>query len=126
MPTFLAIPLAWFAFSAGGDGGFYMLLLAFAFAIAPFNTINNTVVQQVAPPQLRSRLSALFIFSISIIGFGLGPSIVGALSEYVFGEERLGDAMRIVTTLSMIATFVLLVIARKPLLDCMKEKQATG
>ncbi len=124
LPTFLAIPLAWFAFSAGGDSGFYVLLLAFAFAIAPFNTINNTVVQQVAPPQLRSRLSALFIFSISIIGFAIGPSLVGWLSEFVFGEERLGDAMRIVTTLSMAVTFVLLLLARRPLLACMEEKQA--
>jgi MFS family permease len=122
VPTFLAIPLAWFAFSAEGNASFYILLLAFAFAVAPFNTINNTVVQQVAPPALRSRLSALFIFSISIIGFAIGPALVGWLSEFVFGEARLGDAMRIVTTLSMAVTFVLLVLARRPLLNCMQDE----
>lgn len=124
VPTFLAIPLAWLAFSAEGSSSFYIFLLAFAFAIAPFNTINNTVTQQIAPPALRSRLSALFIFSISVIGFAIGPSLVGWLSEFVFGEGQLGEAMRIVTTLSMAITFVLLLIARKPLIDCMKEKGA--
>ncbi|MEL1251067.1 MFS transporter [Aurantiacibacter gilvus] len=123
LPTFLAIPLAWIAFSAEGSTAFYALLFAFAMAIAPFNAINNTVAQMIAPPGLRSRISALFIFSISIIGFGLGPALVGWLSEFVFGEARLGEAMRLVATLSMVATFVLFVIARKPLLRAM---QATG
>ena len=113
------------AFCAQGSTAFYALLLAFAFAIAPFNTMNNTIIQQIAPPALRSRLAALFIFSISIIGFALGPSLVGALSEYVFGEARLGEAMRIVTTLAMLATFALLLVARKPLLACMAEKGET-
>ena len=122
VPTFLAIPLAWFAFSAQDESAFYALLLAFAFAIAPFNAIYNTVTQQIAPPGLRSRLSALFIFSISVIGFAIGPALVGWLSQYVFGEDNLGEAMRIVCTGSMALTFALLLMARAPLLACMKDR----
>lgn len=123
LPTALSIPLAWLAFSAEGTSAFYPLLFAFALAIAPFNAINNTVAQMIAPPALRSRVSALFIFSISILGFALGPALVGWLSEFVFGEERLGDAMRLVATLAMAATFTLFFLARKPLLATMQAKR---
>jgi MFS family permease len=122
LPTFLSIPLAWIAFSAEGSASFYTLLFAFALVIAPFNAINNTVAQMIAPPELRSRISALFIFSISILGFALGPALVGWLSEFVFGEERLGEAMRLVATVSMAITFTLFLLARKPLLRTMEAK----
>lgn len=125
LPTFLSIPLAWFAFGAEGSDAFYPLLFAFALVIAPFNAVNNTVAQMIAPPALRSRISALFIFSISIIGFALGPALVGWLSEYVYGEEHLGAAMRLVTTLAMAATFALWFAARKPLLRTMEAGATT-
>ncbi|GGD55759.1 MFS transporter [Erythrobacter arachoides] len=124
LPTALAVPLAWLAFGADGSAAFYPLLFAFALVIAPFNAVNNTVAQMLAPPALRSRVSALFIFSISIIGFAIGPALVGWLSEYVFGEARLGEAMRLVATLAMAVTFVLFWLARKPLLRVMQAKTA--
>ena len=124
VPVALSIPLAWIAFSADGSAAFYPLLFAFALAIAPFNAINNTVGQMVAPPALRSRIAALLVFSISIIGFSLAPALVGALSEYVFGEARLGEAMRWVATVSLAATFLLFAMARRPLLAVMAAKEA--
>jgi len=122
VPFALAIPLAWIAFSADSASTFYPLLLAFALSIAPGNAINNTVGQMIAPPALRSRISALFIFSISILGFAIGPAIVGWLSEYVVGEARLGEAMQWTATAGAAITFVLLALARKPLLECMERK----
>lgn len=123
-PIALAIPLAWFAFATSDSAAFYPMLFAFALSIAPFNAINNTVGQQIAPPKLRSRISALFIFLISIIGFALGPALVGWLSQYVVGEDRLGEAMQWVATAAMAATFVLILIARRPLLEFMQRKEA--
>ena len=120
VPIAAAIPLAWLAFSVEDSAAFYPLLFAFACSIAPFNT---TVGQQVSPPALRSRISALLIFSISIVGFAIGPALVGWLSEFVLGEERLGQAMQWVATGSMVVTFVLLALARKPLVDCMMRKE---
>lgn len=126
IPTALAVPLAWFTFEADQTASFYPLLVAFMMCVAPFNALNNTVAQQVAPSALRSRISALLIFSISIIGFAIGPALVGWLSEFVFGEARLGTAMQLVTTISLAITFVLFFLARKPLLDCMARKEAAG
>lgn len=123
LPTALSIPLAWFAFSVDDSAAFYPVLFCFALLIAPFNAVNNTVAQMIAPPALRSRISALFIFSISIIGFAIGPALVGWLSEFVFGEAQLGEALKWVTTLALIATLVLWAAARKPLLRTMQAKE---
>ena len=123
LPTALAVPLAWLAFEAEGTSAFYLLLFAFALVIAPFNAINNTVAQQIAPAALRSRISALLIFSISIIGFAIGPALVGWLSEFVLGEARLGEAMQWTATAAMAVTLVLFWFARRPLLDAMARQE---
>jgi|GEM_PF-740186 len=122
VPIAVAIPLAWIAFAASEAAGFYALLFAFACSVAPFNAINNTVGQQIAPPALRSRISAIFVFSISVLGFSIGPALVGALSQYVVGEDHLGRAIQWVTTGSLIVTFVLIALARQPLLACMARR----
>lgn len=126
IPIALAIPLSWFAYEADSTAAFYPLLFVFAASVAPLNAINNTVAQQIAPAPMRSRISALFVFSVSIFGFAVGPALVGWLSEYVFGEARLGDAMQVVSTAAMALTFTLLLLARKPLLDYMRNLERQG
>lgn len=126
VPAALAIPLCWFAFAAESTAAFYPLLFAFLLCVTPFNALNNTVAQQIAPPELRSRISALMIFAISIVGFAIGPALVGWLSEHVFGEDRLGLAMQLVTTIAMAVTFVIVVATRRPLLAYMEARQATA
>src|SRR3990170_6388525 len=92
--------------------------------VAPFNAVGNTVAQMIAPSALRSRISAMFIFSVSVLGFTVGPALVGWLSEFVFGEERLGEAIRLVTTLAMAATFTLFLLAGRPLRATMQARSA--
>jgi predicted MFS family arabinose efflux permease len=41
------------------------------------------VAQTVAPPHMRATAAALFVFASSFIGFGLGPPILGGLSDLV-------------------------------------------
>ncbi len=115
VPVVAAIPLGWLAFSATSAAAFYPLFFAFALCISSFNAINNTVAQMIAPPALRSRVGALFVFAINIVGFAIGPALVGALSQYVLGEANLGPAMRLVCTLSLVATLALVWAARAPL-----------
>ncbi|MEQ1495776.1 MAG: MFS transporter [Novosphingobium sp.] len=112
VPTFLAIPLAWIAYQAATEATFLPWLIAMLLCLAPGNAINNTVMQMIAPPELRSRLVALMILVISVIGFSGGPALVGWLSEYVVGEARLGLALQLVTTGSMAVTLVLLLLLR--------------
>ncbi len=126
LPAALAIPLAWVAFGARDAASFYPLLFAFMLCVAPFNALNNTVAQQIAPGPLRSRISAMMILSISIIGFALAPAVVGALSEYVFGEARLGLAMQLVATIAAAITLIILLALRSRFKRFMEAQQAAG
>lgn len=112
LPVALGIPCAWFAFQATTSAAFVGWLTVLLICIAPCNAISNTVMQLIAPPALRSRLAALLILVISVIGFTSGPALVGALSQYVLGEENLGTALKYVVTGSMALTFLTLVALR--------------
>lgn len=126
LPVALALPLSWVAFAVAEAAQFYAALFAYLICIVPFNALNNTIVQQIAPPALRSRLSALLILTISIVGFAFAPALVGWLSEFVFGEARLGLAMQLVSTASLALTLVLYVAARRPLVTFMLARPAEG
>jgi MFS family permease len=123
LPAVLAVPLTWVAFDAGDAQRFTALLFAFLLCITPFNALNNTVAQQLAPPALRSRIAAQMILSISIIGFALAPALVGWLSEYVFGEVHLATAMRLVVSVSAALNLVLLLMLMKPFIAYVNSRK---
>lgn len=122
VPALGAIPLSWFAFSAHESSTFTFLFAALLLCIVPFNAMNNTMMQMIAPAELRSRLAALLILVISLIGFSGGPILVGFLSEHVFGEEDLGQALRIVNVVSMVVTVGLLSLLKPRLADFMTRQ----
>jgi MFS family permease len=49
----------------------------------------NAAVQTVTPNRLRGQMTFLFLFIMNVVGMGLGPMIVGALSQYIFGEQQI-------------------------------------
>ncbi len=126
IPIALSIPLCWTAWQASSEVAFLPWLIAMLLCIAPGNAINNTVMQTIAPPELRSRMSALSILTISIIGFSGGPALVGWLSQYVVGEARLGLALQLVTTGAMVLTLALLWALRARLLAYVEAREAAG
>lgn len=115
VPVALAIPLGWLAFSSADTTSFYPMLFLLALCTSSLNAAHNTVAQTIAPPALRARVGALFIFSINVLGFAIGPALVGGLSEFVLGEADLGRAMQLVVSLSMTVTLALTWQARKAL-----------
>lgn len=50
-------------------------------------------IQILTPQRLRGRVNALFIATVNLAGFGLGPLLVGLLSDHLFGEAGLGLAL---------------------------------
>ena len=124
IPLAAASVVAWFAFGDIAGGSFIFWLSALLVCIAPCNAISNTLVQQFAPPPLRSRLAALSILVISVIGFTGGPAIVGALSEYVFGEANLGAALRFVISGAMVISLLLLILVRPRFLAYRERRDA--
>ncbi len=115
LPIALTVPLAWMAFNASTSQGFISWLTAMLLCLAPCNAISNTTVQLISPTPLRSRMAAASILSISVIGFTLGPALVGWLSQYGVGEANLGLAIKWVIVGAMAGSLVLMILLRPKL-----------
>jgi MFS family permease len=49
----------------------------------------NAALQVVTPNEMRATVTALFLFIFNIIGFGAGPSVAAAITQYGFQDPRL-------------------------------------
>jgi len=78
-----------------------------AFAVYQVNTIGiatlsataPTALLNITPGQIRGQVVALYLIVISITGLMLGPTSIGLLNDYVFGEEGIRYAAALVPLL---------------------------
>ena len=59
----------------------YNFFASFAFGAAV------AAVQEITPNRMRAQIGALFMSAMTLIGLGLGPSVVGLLTDRVFGDD---------------------------------------
>ena len=72
-------------------------------------------LQNVTPNQFRGQISALYLFTIGVIGGGVGPSVVALFTDYVFRDEAmLRYSMVVVTVLFGAAGLWLKFVCLKP------------
>lgn len=84
-----------------GVGAFYVrspwAFLALAVPIAmttPLAATAAAALQIVSPNEMRGQVTATFLLVINGLGLGLGPPLVGALTDFVFHDEaRLGTSI---------------------------------
>jgi len=88
LPTIVSFTLVSSAWMA-------MFLLAIqnftaAWAFGP----QNAAFQVITPNQMRGQVTALFLFVFNLVGFGMGPTFIALITDYVFGaEDQLRYAM---------------------------------
>lgn len=78
-----------------------------AFAVYQVNTIGiatlsataPTALLNITPGQIRGQVVALYLIVISIAGLLLGPTSIGLLNDYVFGEQGIRYAAALVPVL---------------------------
>jgi len=49
----------------------------------------NSAIQIITPNEMRAQLSALYLFTISVVGAGIGPLFVALITDYVFTDEHM-------------------------------------
>ena len=85
-----------------------------ALAAAPFG-IAPAAIQQMMPATMRGQASAVYLFSINLIGRGIGPTAVGALTQYAFrSDAAVRYSLVIVTSVACALAAILLAGALKP------------
>ncbi len=88
----------------------YVLFNFIAFATTPNGLAG---VQIITPAPLRGLITALLVSFVSLVGIGLGPALVGLLSDRLFhGASHLGSAMLLVLSLAGLAGPVLALTGR--------------
>lgn len=78
--------------------------------LCSFGGICSAALQLMSPNELRGRTSALYLFTLNLLGLGLGPLIVGFLTEHVFADRQLvgWSVATTVTVAALISLFCLL------------------
>lgn len=84
-------PMTVIAFLATNVWVYYIFLCGFFFFIVPFNGVAAAAIQLTTPNRLRGRMSATYMFITNFVGFGIGPTLVAAIAQYVIRDQvRLG------------------------------------
>ena len=98
-------------------------------ASAPFG-VAPAAIQQMMPNTMRGQASAVYLFVVNLIGLGLGPTAVAAVTDYVFHDDlAVRYSLLIVTSIAHIAAGILLWLSLKPFLrslDRLKQWMATN
>jgi MFS family permease len=98
------------------------LALAVLLLSVPFGTMAfpmaGTAIGLVTPNELRGQVSALYMLVINAVGLGLGPMLVGAMSDYLFtGSDGVRFSLAVVNLVTAPVAFWLIWRARRPYLD---------
>jgi MFS family permease len=93
-------------------------------ASAPFG-VSAAAIQQMMPQTMRGQASSIYLFSVNLLGLGIGPSAVAFFTDYVFRNDMsVRYSLLIVATAAHLIAAALLWIGLKPFrrsLDYLKK-----
>lgn len=58
----------------------------------------NSAIQIITPNEMRGQLTALYLFTISVVGAGIGPLAVALITDYIFTDEAMLRYAMVLTT----------------------------
>lgn len=74
-------------------GGITLMMLTMGAIFGP----TLAAVQMIAPPAMRGRFGALAVLASNLFGFAFGPMLVGAITDYGFGDSnKVGASVAVV------------------------------
>ena len=71
-------------------------------------------IQLITPNDLRARVTAGCFLATGLMGLGLGPTVVAAGAQYLFGEQGLGHAMVLANAVVLPLAGLVLFLGLKP------------
>ena len=72
-------------------------------------------MQIITPNQMRAQVNAIYMITISVIGNGLGPSVVALMTEHLFhAESQLGLSMMTLAAITTPISLICLILTVKP------------
>nr|WP_178112483.1 MFS transporter [Pseudomonas sp. WS 5019] len=109
LPLVVLFPLMDSAFWASLLLAPAVFCLSMPFGVAP------AAIQEIMPNSMRGQASAIYLFVITLIGLGVGPTAVALVTDFVFADDNaLRYSLLIVTTLAVLMSIILLAKSLKP------------
>ena len=84
-------------------------------------------MQIVTPNELRAQVNALYMFTLSVIGQGLGPTVIALMTQYLFSSES--DLRYAMVTAAAVAgpiSLVLIYLTPKPYGDAYRSAEGAS
>ena len=90
-------------------------ILGFPFGCALPVRAAAGAIQEITPNQMRGQVSAMYLFGLSFVGLGIGPTVVAYFTDSVFGaDSALGYSLAAMITLAAPIAALLLILALRP------------
>lgn len=83
----LAAPVGVIGFALHSPAAFLTLYFLVHVLVSSVMGMAASSLQIATPPALRGRVSALYLFTMIMFGIGAGPSVVAALTDFVFRDD---------------------------------------
>jgi MFS family permease len=109
----------WVGLAPSPDVGLGALALC-SFLLAIPTGLAPLAIYQLTPNEHRGQMIALYLLAATLVGLGLGPTLVAATNAGLFGGDMtIGRSLALVTTIAAIASYLLLqtaarIAARRP------------
>src|SRR5690606_7187076 len=113
--TAFIVPTAPLAYAINGV---MIFALAMPFGVAP------AALQEIMPNAMRGQASALYLFVITLIGLGVGPTAVALVTDYVFADEMaLRYSLLVACLVAATLALMLLGFALRPYRASLQRRQ---
>lgn len=121
----LAAPLTVAAFVVQNPYAFIILYGAVNVVAVSFMLYVSATLQILAPSEFRGRITAIFMFMITVVAGGAAPTIIASLTDFVFRDKMaLGLSLGLVSVIGLSLAWVMLRYALIPLKAPLAEAMA--
>jgi len=119
------IPLMPAAFLVGDATLAFVLLIPTMMLTTAASSVQGTALQLMTPARMRGRMIAIYLLFVTLVGMGIGPLMIGVLSDHAFtAADGLQPAMAVVAVVGLVVAAVLLALVRRQTYALMAEQRA--
>lgn len=86
----------------------------------------NAAIQSITPGRMRGTTTAIYIAIFNVIGYGLGPLVVGWFNDNVFGEQGIASSMVVLALVSGPLGLLFAWLSLKPYARQIEAAEARG
>jgi len=88
-----SLPFSFFAYLVDSAWTAVALITCATIGNHFYSALGHAVAQSLVKPRMRAVMSAIALFLMNVIGFGIGPWLIGVISEALGGDTQLRYAM---------------------------------